>query len=40
MCIRDRVVKASKTTQAIDDEEETLTVTIVAMDELLSLIHI
>ena len=29
-----QVVKASKTTQAIDDEEETLTVTIVAMDEL------
>ena len=29
-----QVVKSSKTTQAIDDEEETLTVTIVAMDEL------
>ena len=29
-----QVVKASKTTSAIDDENDTLTVTIVAMDEL------
>ena len=29
-----QVVKASKTTSAIDDDNDTLTVTIVAMDEL------